>query len=76
MIFDGERGVSDMAEQQEEDDYPYGFAKGQGKIPPRISGNTHWSNELQADIFEIVIGPFKSKEAVEEYGKKVKWPEP
>ena len=53
-----------------DDEYPSAFA-GSTKHPLGISGQTRWDNFLQADIFEIVIGPFKTKELLEKYAAKL-----
>lgn len=47
-------------EEKRAPDYFGGFVK--AKVPPRITGIKHWSNDLQEDITEIVIGPFKTSE--------------
>ncbi len=50
----------------EDDVYPRAFA-GNTKHPPSIGGQTRWDNFLQDDIFEIIIGPFKTQEDLQKW---------
>lgn len=54
------------------DDYPNSLVK--GAVPPRIGARKIWDNHLQADIFELVIGPFKTEEKMAEYAKTIEAP--
>ena len=58
-----------MSKQETNDDYPYGLVK--GKVPPGFRGTTRWDNMLQDDIFEIIIGPFKTQEEMQAYVNKL-----
>ena len=60
-----------MSQTEEDDEYPCAFA-GNTKHPPGFGGQTRWDNFLQADIFEIIIGPFKTKELMDAYAAKLR----
>ncbi len=56
--------------KQDADDYYGGLVR--DKVPPTMGARMQWDNMLQADIFEIVIGPFKTKELMEKYASKLR----